>query len=310
MEKARSIAHLASPFRIIILLFQYPNLITVAFASSSLVWNMYSLLTPIRYVINPRFHLTTPIESGLFYIAPGCGYLLGTFFGGRWADRTVQKWIRKRNGQRVPEDRLRSCLPFLGVVIPACMLIYGWSIYKKVGGIPLPVICMFIQGVSQLFCFPSLNTYLLDAGEGKARSAEVVAGNYMVRYFMGAIASAVVLPAINGIGVGWFSTISAGFLVAAAGLVFLTAKKGRSWANEVEEKKRLKKEKRSEKANAAHSAERVDVEDESIDRSRSASSAVLAEKGPSSEPQAAANGPIAASSIEPTIAGENRAEKV
>src|SRR2546430_12627952 len=94
---------------------------------------MYSLLTPIRYVLNPRFHLSTPLQSGLFCIAPGCGYLTGTFFGGRWADRVVKKWIRIR-GQRIPEDRLRSCLVSTGLVIPCCMLIYGWSVEKKKGG--------------------------------------------------------------------------------------------------------------------------------------------------------------------------------
>jgi MFS family permease len=140
-------------------------------ASSSLVWNMYSLLTPIRYVLNPRFELTSPLQSGLFYIAPGCGYLFGTFFGGRWADHIVKKWIGIR-GERVPEDRLRSCLVSMGVIIPACMLIYGWSVEKRVGGIALPVIMMFLQGVAQLFCFPSLNTYCLDVMQG--RSAEVV----------------------------------------------------------------------------------------------------------------------------------------
>lgn len=99
-------------------LFKYPNLIIIGLASSSLVWNMYSLLTPIRYVLNPRFGLTTPLQSGLFYIAPGIGYLSGTFFGGRWADRVVKKWIDKR-GERVAEDRLHSCLTAMGLVIPA-----------------------------------------------------------------------------------------------------------------------------------------------------------------------------------------------
>jgi hypothetical protein len=132
---------------------------------------MYSLLTPIRYVLNPRFGLTSPLQSGLFYIAPGCGYLLGTFFGGRYADHIVKKYIRIR-GERVAEDRLRSCLVFLGGVIPACMIIYGWSVEKRVGGIALPVVMMFLQGVAQLFCFPSLNTYCLDVMQ--SRSAEVV----------------------------------------------------------------------------------------------------------------------------------------
>ena len=159
-----------NPLRIL-KLYRYPNLLTVALASSSLVWNMYSLLTPIRYVLNPRFGLTSPLQSGLFYIAPGIGYLVGTFFGGRWADHVVKKWIRIR-GERVPEDRLRSCLIALGVVIPACMLIYGWSVEKAKGGVALPVICMFVQGVAQLFCFPSLNTYCLDVMQ--KRSAEVV----------------------------------------------------------------------------------------------------------------------------------------
>jgi MFS family permease len=132
---------------------------------------MYSLLTPIRYVLNPRFHLTSPIQSGLFYIAPGCGYLLGTFFGGRWADRVVKKWIRKR-GERVPEDRLRSALVAMGIVIPGSIMVYGWSIEKAKGGIALPVIVMFLQGIAQLFCFPSLNTYCLDVMQ--KNSGEVI----------------------------------------------------------------------------------------------------------------------------------------
>jgi hypothetical protein len=61
--------------------------------------------------------------------------------GGWWADHTVKKWIKIR-GVRVPEDRLRSCVPFIGVAIPGSLLIYGWSIEKEVGGIPLPIIVM------------------------------------------------------------------------------------------------------------------------------------------------------------------------
>jgi hypothetical protein len=108
---------------------------------------MYSLLTPIRYVLNPRFGLTTPLQGGLFYIAPGGGYLLGTFFGGRWADHIMRKYIAKR-GERIPEDRLRSGLLAMGIIIPACVLIYGWCIERKVGGISLPAIVLFLPGVA------------------------------------------------------------------------------------------------------------------------------------------------------------------
>jgi predicted MFS family arabinose efflux permease len=120
------------------------------------------------------------------------------------------------------------------------MLIYGWSVEEKAGGVPLPVIAMFVQGVGQLFCFPSLNTYCLDVMQSKGRSAEVVAGNYMIRYFFAAAGSAVCLPAIEKIGVGWFSTISSAFLVCATGLVWLTTRYGAKWRTKIEDKKRAK----------------------------------------------------------------------
>ncbi|KAK8169554.1 MFS transporter [Phyllosticta citrichinensis] len=186
----------------VVRLCRYPNLMTA-----------YSLLTPIRYVLNPRFHLTSPAQVGLFYLAPGFGYVLCTFGGGRWADRTVRVWIKKRGGQRVPEDRLRSSLPFMGIVIPACIVVYGWTIEKRVSGIALPVVVMFVQGVAQLSCFPSLKTYCLDVF--LSRSAEVVAGNYVARYLAAALASAVCLPAIDRVGIGAYSTLSAAFLMAA-----------------------------------------------------------------------------------------------
>jgi len=121
---------------------------TQALASSSLMLNQFSLLTPIRYVLNPRFHLTSPIQGGLFFLAPGTGYLLGTVFGGVYADYIVKRWIASRGGLRVPEDRLRSALPFLGVVLPSCVVVYGWSVERAVGGVGLPVVVMFVSFVS------------------------------------------------------------------------------------------------------------------------------------------------------------------
>ncbi|XMA12925.1 hypothetical protein WAI453_005716 [Rhynchosporium graminicola] len=236
--KARVLGGMLNPWRVL-RLYKYPNLIMVALASSSLVWNMYSLLTPIRYVLNPRFNLTSPIESGLFYLAPGCGYILGTFFGGRYADYITIKWKAKRGGTRIPEDRLRSAIPFMGVVIPFCMLIYGWSIEKRFGGIALPVIMMFFQGVAQLFCFPSLNTYCLDVMQSS--SAEVIAGNYVIRYLFAALGSATVLPAVEKIGVGWFSTISAAFLVASSLATFAAVKWGAGWRDNIDDKRRAKR---------------------------------------------------------------------
>lgn len=178
------------------------------------------------------------MQSGLFYLAPGAGYLLGTFFGGRYADHVVKKYIAKSQ-VRVPEDRLRSALPFLGGVIPACVLIYGWCVDQNAGGIPIVVITLFIQGVAQLFCFPSLNTYCLDVMQG--RGSDVIAGNYFVRYLFACLGTAVVLPAVESVGVGWFSTISAVFLMLGALGAWATIVWGKGWREKVDDKRRTKR---------------------------------------------------------------------
>ncbi|KAJ3549174.1 hypothetical protein NM208_g644 [Fusarium decemcellulare] len=210
-DQAKQVWKHANPFNVIAL-FRYPKILIIGIAASSLVWNMQCLLSPVRYVINPRFNLTSPLVSGLFFLAPGAGYVAGTFIGGRWADHTVKKWIKIR-GKRIPEDRLRSSLIAMGFVTPGSMLIYGWAIEKEKGGAALPVICMFAQGVSQVVCFPSLATYCLDVFEGKG--AKVIAGNYFIRYVIGAVGTAVCLPGIQGIGVGWFNTVTAVFVAVS-----------------------------------------------------------------------------------------------
>lgn len=233
-RQAKLLWHRINPIRVFALYASYPNLFWTGLAAGALVWNQYALLTPIRPVLNPRFNLNSPVQAGLFYLAPGAGFLAGTFVGGRWADYFVQKYIARRNGLRIPEDRLRSCLIFICVLTPGSILIYGWSLDQDVGGIPVPVIFMFLQGVFQLFCLPSLNTYCLDVMHSKGRSAEVVAGSYVFRYVFAALGTGVALPAIQELGVGWFNTLSGLFLVLAGATVWLTAVFGPRWRENVD----------------------------------------------------------------------------
>lgn len=234
--KTKMIWNRINPTRVMIMLFKYANIFNVGLAAGALVWNQYALLTPIRSVINPRFGLKTPIQSGLFYLAPGAGYLAGSFVGGRWVDHCANKCIAQRNGERVPEDRLKSSLVHTIFIVPACVLVYGWTLEKEVGGIPVPVIAMFIQGVSQLFCMPSMNTYCLDVMQAQGRSAEVIAGNYVSRYVFAALGTGVALPAIDAMGVGWFSTMSAVFSTFTGGLIWLTTIYGPKWRQAVQAK--------------------------------------------------------------------------
>ncbi|ORY83733.1 major facilitator superfamily domain-containing protein [Protomyces lactucae-debilis] len=213
-------------------LFIYPNIALVGLVSSFVLWMMYSLLTPIRYVINPRFGITSPALSGLFNLAPGFGYLVGTFVGGRFADYEVRKWVRIR-GRRVPEDRLRSAIWVLLLVLPGTALIYGWSIDQRKGGIAVPVIAMFFNGIAQLVLFTCVNTYCVDCMQ--ERSTEVVGANYSIRYVFAATASAVILPLIDAVGVGWANTLAAALLVLSGVFTILVVKFGERWRLGVDE---------------------------------------------------------------------------
>lgn len=63
-----------------------------------------------------------------------------------------------------------------------------------------------------------------------------------MRYMFAAAGTAACLPAVRAIGVGWFSTISALFLVAGAGCAYVTAEYGQGWRVAIDEKKAARKE--------------------------------------------------------------------
>ncbi|KAF4336761.1 major facilitator superfamily transporter [Fusarium beomiforme] len=186
--------------------FKYPKVILANIACGLLGFNQYGLLSSVRRVINPRFNLTSPLSSGLFYLAPGAGFLVGSTIGGKISDVVVKRYMRKRNGQRIPEDRLNSSLPSVLLILPLGTLLYGWSVYHRLGGMALPIISAFIQGFGLMASFSGLNTYAAEVRP--AHRTAVITGKYVIQYSFGAISVGGVVPMINGIGVGWAFTVS------------------------------------------------------------------------------------------------------
>jgi MFS family permease len=174
-------------------------------ACGLIAWTQYTLLATPRHLLNPRFHLTTPLVSGLFYIAPGMGLIIGTILGGRFSDMTVRKWIAIRGGLRMPQDRLNSGMVAFFLIIPATSLIYGWGLQYEVGGLALPIITAFFCGVGLMLAFTSLNTYCAEVLPKNRR--EVMAGKYLVQYSFAATGSGVIVSIVDAIGVGPAQTI-------------------------------------------------------------------------------------------------------
>lgn len=132
-------------------------------ACGLLAWSQYALLSSPRHILVSQYNLTSPLVSGLFYLSPAAGFLFGTLIGGRFSDHTVRQWIKRRDGLRLPQDRLRSGFASWFLVIPAASLIFGWGIEKHVGGLALPIVTAFFSATGILAAFAGLNTYC--AGE-------------------------------------------------------------------------------------------------------------------------------------------------
>lgn len=85
--------------------------------------------------------------------------MIGSVIGGKLSDQTVKKYIKKRNGLRLPEDRLNSSLPAILLILPLGTLLFGWSVERRVGGMALPIVSSFLQGVGLMASFSGLNTF-------------------------------------------------------------------------------------------------------------------------------------------------------
>jgi hypothetical protein len=143
---------------------KYPNIVFTHFSCGFMSWAQYFLLAAPRQILSSQFNLTSPLTSGLFYIAPGAGFFIGTVLGGRYSDMMVSKWIVKRGGVRLPQDRLRSGMVAFFLIIPTASLVYGWGLQyidfmKLPGGLAFPMVFAFFTAAGILAAFASLNTY-------------------------------------------------------------------------------------------------------------------------------------------------------
>ncbi|KAL4987645.1 major facilitator superfamily domain-containing protein [Aspergillus falconensis] len=186
-------------------LWLYPNVFFSFLTCGLLATYLYALLSSARTIFNPRSNLTSALVSGLFYLAPGSGFLVSSLLGGRLSDIAVRRFIAQW-GFRLPQDRLNSGLIMLSL---------------EVGGLAVPIIAGFVGWVGLMGSFNGLNTYAAEALP--SHRAE---GKYIIQYLFAAGASALVVPLIERIGVGWTFTVSAFFTLTGAVLVLTIARWG------------------------------------------------------------------------------------
>ncbi|KAH7123455.1 major facilitator superfamily transporter [Dactylonectria estremocensis] len=213
----RTLIKLFSPFPVFKIL-RYPDILLSNISCGLLSFNLYGILSAVRFAISERFDYSSPHSSSLFLLAPGTGFVIGSIVGGVLSDRTVKQYIVKREGIRLPRDRLRAGLITMLLILPGGNLVLGWSLQEKVGGMALPAAGAFAAGFGLMASFSSLNTYAAEVLPGLKR--EIISCKYIFQYAFSAGAVASRLPTLSALGVGWAFTITA-IAAAVSGVIVL-----------------------------------------------------------------------------------------
>ncbi|POY75477.1 putative Fructokinase [Rhodotorula taiwanensis] len=207
-------------------LLMHPNIAAMSLNSSFTLMSTYTILVPLSQTVAPRYNITNAAILGCFYLAQGVGNAVASRYTGRYADWMLKRWLRRRKGVYVPEDRLYASLIGGGCILPLSVLALGWVLEKGSGkvGLAWVAILLFVDGIGLMCVLTPCNTYCVDVLS--TRSSEVIAINNACRYAVAAGASAFVLPMIQAIGVGWTNTFAALIVWLGCGVVLLTIRYG------------------------------------------------------------------------------------
>lgn len=190
-----------------------------------------------------RYHLNDA-QLGLLYLPVGIGSVISAVTTGTLIDRNYRRWARKlgkpvvRNRQDDLTDfpietaRLQVALPML-YLGAAGVIAYGWLVEANTG-IAGPCVCMFLFGYAMVAGFNVMNILLVDIFPGRPASA--TAANNLVRCWMGAGASAVVIPLVDAIGIGWTCTLAGLIWAVFSPLLLMLMRYGPKWRKEQKEK--------------------------------------------------------------------------
>ncbi|KAL1969199.1 hypothetical protein VTN77DRAFT_453 [Rasamsonia byssochlamydoides] len=184
------------------------------------------------------------LQISLCYIPLGIGSMLAAFVRGRLIDSRF-KYHAKRLGIEVVRNRRTDLTNFpierarLEVAVPTaflssvCMIGFGWTVQYKTN-LAGPLILLFVIG----FCASStLNTVaVLTIDLYPGRAGTVTAANNLLRCWLGAGSTALVVPMIDAMGVGWTCTFFGLVVFGISPILWYIMKQGPKWRREARQK--------------------------------------------------------------------------
>ncbi|KAL1851999.1 hypothetical protein Daus18300_012354 [Diaporthe australafricana] len=218
------------------LLVQSPISIICACYMALVYGYLYLMFASITIVFEENYGFSAN-NSGLAFLGLGVGSIIGIAVIGATSDRE----IKKQNGSKLleaggnqpeaasateaskPEQRIRL-VPIGGVLLPAGLFFYGWTIQYHVHWI-VPIVAMAVIGTGNMIIFMALVLYLVDSFSS-AYAASALAANTFVRSLGGALLPLAGLRLFNALGLVWGNSLLGFLAVAVIPIPFLLLRYG------------------------------------------------------------------------------------
>lgn len=177
------------------------------------------------------------LQLGLVYIPFGGGSVISAFTSGKLVD-----WNYRRHAIRngfpttknryqdlteypIERARLEICLPLLYLAVLS-LIGYGWVLDYQTN-LAGPLVFLFLFGYGSMAAFQVMQILMIDLNTEDAAAA--TAANNIFRCLLGAGSTAVVVPMIDRMGVGWTYTFASLVWIAFSPLLWALMKLGPKW---------------------------------------------------------------------------------
>ncbi|OCK95561.1 MFS general substrate transporter, partial [Cenococcum geophilum 1.58] len=210
-----------NPLKTLALLFEKEASL-ILISSGFLFAGYYAIMAAFPSQLAARYGYDA-LKIGLCFIPCGAGGSLAALSTGRLMDANYRRHARRlglstaRGRQQQPAPsafpieaaRLEVALPFI-LFGAAAVLGFGWALHAG-AGVAGPLVLLFAVGYAACGAFTVLSTLTVDLFPECPATA--TAANNITRCWLGAAATAAVVPMIKRVGAGWTFTFVAGLWV-------------------------------------------------------------------------------------------------
>ena len=232
-----------NPLKTLSLLFEKEASL-ILISSGFLFAGFYGLMAGLPSQLEQNYGFDS-LHIGLCFLASGIGGSIVAPVTGRLMDANFRRHAHKLGLDATDTRRLRTlttfpieaarlelALPFI-LIGSASILAFGWVMHFQTH-LSGPLILLFFIGFSTTGAFTILSTLTVDLFPEKPATA--TAASNMTRCWLGAAATAIVVPMVNRIGTGWTFTFVAALWLALVPFLGAVVKYGPGMRKEKEER--------------------------------------------------------------------------